>query len=146
MKIYVASSWRNPKQPAVVERLREAGHEVYDFRNPAPGNEGFHWSEIDPAWKGWTPEQFIAGLRHPIARRVFAADYGALAWCDSLVMVQPCGVSSALELGWACGAGKLTVALIDSGEPELVLSMADLITESLDEVLAFLAAADGGEV
>ena len=38
MKIYVASSWRNAQQPAVVARLREAGHEVYDFRNPAPAN------------------------------------------------------------------------------------------------------------
>ena len=33
-KIYVASSWRNEYYPEVVEKLREAGHEVYDFRNP----------------------------------------------------------------------------------------------------------------
>jgi hypothetical protein len=31
-KIYVASSWRNEYYPEVVEKLREAGHEVYDFR------------------------------------------------------------------------------------------------------------------
>ena len=36
-KIYVASSWRNEYYPEVVEKLREAGHEVYDFRNP-PSN------------------------------------------------------------------------------------------------------------
>jgi len=33
-KIYVASSWRNDYYPKVVAKLREAGHEVYDFRNP----------------------------------------------------------------------------------------------------------------
>ena len=33
-KIYVASSWRNEYYPEVVAKLREAGHEVYDFRNP----------------------------------------------------------------------------------------------------------------
>ena len=33
-RIYVASSWRNVYYPEVVTRLREAGHEVYDFRNP----------------------------------------------------------------------------------------------------------------
>ena len=33
-KIYVASSWRNVYYPEVVTRLREAGHEVYNFRNP----------------------------------------------------------------------------------------------------------------
>ena len=31
-KIYVASSWRNTFYPEVVARLREAGHDVYDFR------------------------------------------------------------------------------------------------------------------
>lgn len=53
MNIYVASSWRCEWQPAVVAALREAGYEVYDFRNP-PGNTGFHWSSIDPhVW--WKP-------------------------------------------------------------------------------------------
>ena len=35
--IYVASSWRNGYYPEVVAKLREAGHEVYDFRNPPSG-------------------------------------------------------------------------------------------------------------
>ena len=52
MKLYVASSWRNLNQPTVVELLRKCGHEVYDFRNPAPGDNGFHWEEIDPDWEG----------------------------------------------------------------------------------------------
>ena len=43
-KIYVASSWRNEFYPEVVEKLREAGHEVYDFRNPPSGDPGFKWS------------------------------------------------------------------------------------------------------
>ena len=32
-RIYVASSWRNEFYPEVVQLLREAGHEVYDFHN-----------------------------------------------------------------------------------------------------------------
>ena len=39
-KIYVASSWRNEYYPEVVEKLREAGHEMYDFRNPPSGDSG----------------------------------------------------------------------------------------------------------
>ena len=35
-RIYVASSWRNALQPGVVTKLRRDGHEVYDFREPAP--------------------------------------------------------------------------------------------------------------
>lgn len=35
-RIYVASSWRNPYQPGIVDLLRMHGHKAYDFRNP-PG-------------------------------------------------------------------------------------------------------------
>lgn len=31
-RVYAASSWRNPYQPEIVQKLRDAGHEVYDFR------------------------------------------------------------------------------------------------------------------
>src|SRR5258705_2332390 len=52
MKIYVASSWRNPLQPAIVHTLRRCGHDVYDFRSPKPGDRGFHWSELGhPGYK-----------------------------------------------------------------------------------------------
>jgi hypothetical protein len=43
-KIYVASSWRNEYYPEVVAKLREAGHDVYDFRNPPSGAPGFKWN------------------------------------------------------------------------------------------------------
>jgi len=58
MKIYVASSWRNAVQPTVVLRLRDEGHEVYDFRHPSPGYDGFSWGEIDQDWESWSKEQF----------------------------------------------------------------------------------------
>jgi hypothetical protein len=35
LRIYVASSWsRTPNHPAVVDALRTAGFEVFDYRNP----------------------------------------------------------------------------------------------------------------
>lgn len=52
MKIYVASSWRNEFYPSVVSALRDAGHVVYDFRNPPSGGHGFKWSEISPDYMG----------------------------------------------------------------------------------------------
>jgi hypothetical protein len=100
-RIYVASSWRNGYQQAVVESLRQLGHEVYDFRHPAPGNDGFHWSEIDPAWKDWNQSAFAAALQHPIAVDGFGRDMSALEWCDTCVLVLPCGRSAHLEAGWA---------------------------------------------
>lgn len=46
--VYVASSWRNPIQPAVCAILAAAGIDHYDFRNPE-GGTGFSWSEVKPA-------------------------------------------------------------------------------------------------
>jgi len=101
MKIYVASSWRNEQQQSVVAALRAAGHSVYDFKNPTPGNHGFSWSEIDPEWKKWTAADQIKCYSHPAAVRGLRLDFEAMEWADVCVMVQPCGRSAALELGWA---------------------------------------------
>lgn len=141
MKVYVASSWRNVKQPAVVAALRAAGHEVYDFRNPAPGNDGFAWSEIDPAWESWTEEQYVAALRHPLAVQGFASDMNALLDREACVLVEPCGISAHLEFGWAIGAGRLGLVDIEGiREPELMLAMAlDGICFSTAEVVRRLS-------
>jgi len=34
MKIYVCSSWANEHYPALLRDLRDAGHQVWDWRNP----------------------------------------------------------------------------------------------------------------
>ena len=68
------------------------------------------------------------------------ADFDAMQWCDAIVMVQPCGRSAALEVGWGTGAGKLTIALLADGqEPELMLKCCDHLAVSLDEVVSLLA-------
>jgi nucleoside 2-deoxyribosyltransferase len=138
-RIYLASSWRNEAQPNMVALLRAAGHEVYDFRNPAPGDHGFSWAAIDPAWTAWTADQQIAALEHPTARHGLGLDFGGMQWCSALVMLQPCGRSAALELGWAIGAGKRTAVLMcDGQEPELMVRLADMLTTSPKDLLAWL--------
>ena len=136
MKVYVASSWRNDIQPLVVACLREAGHEVYDFKNP-PHDAGFGWEQINEDWQSWTPGQWLDALSHPVAQAGFSADMGALEDCDACVLVIPCGRSAHLEFGWACGAGKLTVYYqTEKAEPELMARMADHIAIDLQELLA----------
>lgn len=134
MKIYVASSWRNEQQPHVVEVLREDGHDVYDFRNPRPGDHGFHWSEIDEDWKHWDPVRYRDALDHHIAVSGFESDMQALRESDAVVAVQPFGRSASLELGWACGAGKRTFLLLADGEPELMVKMVDHVCCSIHEI------------
>jgi hypothetical protein len=143
-KIYVASSWRNPQQPDVVKVLREDGHEVYDFREPKPGDHGFSWHEIDPDLPRGPADLVLQAadivdmLQHPRAKEGFALDMGALRWCDTCVLVLPSGRSAHLEAGWAAGAGKTTIGLLADGEPDLMWKMLDLLTHDLGAVRDWL--------
>lgn len=139
MKIYVASSWRNTTQPLVVEALRGLGHEVYDFKNPRPGDHGFHWSEIDPNWQQWTVEVYRDALEHPIAISGFNSDWNAMQWADACVMVMPCGRSAHIESGYFVGAKKPLIILLSQAEPELMYKMATRICVNLDEVCSVFA-------
>lgn len=142
LKVYIASSWRNERQPEVVKAVRDAGFVVYDFRNPKEHalerDEGFHWSDIDPEWQTWTPEEFIGGLTHPLARDGFISDFEALQQADIIVLVMPCGRSSHLELGYAAGQGKPTIILLSDGEPELMYKMTTTLVVSMDELISAL--------
>lgn len=130
MKIYVASSWRNPQQPEVVQHLRQAGHEVYDFKDPAAA---FHWSEIDPNWESWSAAEFQEALEHPKAQIGFSVDMAGMAWADACVLVMPCGRSAHIEAGWFVGAGKPCIILLSDGAPEVMYKMATTCT-SLSEL------------
>lgn len=137
-RIYVASSWRNPSQPAVVQRLLDAGHEVYDFRNP-PYSSGFQWADIGLSPPFTADEYRKALYSHPRAAQGFDADFRAMRAADTCVLLLPCGRSAHLELGWMAGAGKRTIILTSDGEePELMALLADHICISLDEVVALL--------
>lgn len=140
-RIYLASSWRNEQQPAVLAALRAAGHEVYDFRNPTENNHGFSWKQCQPTPPPWSAEQTLQVLQHPVAEQGFRLDFDAMKWADTCVMLQPCGRSAALELGWCAGAGKRSIVLlVDGQEPELMLKVADAICTSISDVLIALNA------
>jgi hypothetical protein len=143
-KIYLASSWRNPDQPATVTALRDAGHYVYDFRNPPGGiPNGFRWSEVDPNWEAWSAAAYREKLKTPLAQRGFNSDFDGMKWADVGLLLLPCGRSAHLELGWMAGAGKRTAILTRDGqEPELMALLASTICVSLDEVLDWLASID----
>jgi len=139
VKIYVASSWRNAYQPEVVNCLRGAGHEAYDFRNPYMGNQGFHWSEIDNNWEGWTPEQYRDALKHPVAVRGYVTDLRAMQEADACVLVLPCNRSGHLEAGYFVGARKpLYILILDPCEPELMYKMATGIHTTIGELMRCL--------
>lgn len=140
MKIYVASSWRNELQPAVVAELENNGHEVYDFRHPKEGDNGFAWSDIDPNWQDWTPEEYKNAMNHPLAVSGFKSDFDAMKWADCCVMVLPCGRSANTEAGWMKGAGKKVIVFqAMKQEPELMYKIYDDIATSFEELSSAIA-------
>lgn len=145
MEIYVASSWRNILQPAIVTALRLTGHKVYDFRNPAEGDNGFAWSEISPDWEQWSPVEYRDALQTDIAKRGYQSDIEALKRCDSCVLVLPSGRSASWEFGYAIGQGKKSaVVMLKSCEPELMYREAEILT-TMDELFDW-SEANGGKV
>ena len=139
-RIYVASSWRNEYYPEVVQKLRDSGFDVYDFRNPPSGDEGFHWCNVSDKWLDWTPEEYRDNLMHPLAERQFGNDIKAMESCDICVLVLPCGRSAHTEDGWFAGKGKKVIAYIPTKqEPELMYKLFDGIAVSLNDLVTLVS-------
>lgn len=132
MKIYLASSWRNEYQAAALAVLRHHGHEVYDFKNPAPDDRGFSWTQTDPELKtDLTVARMKRSLQHPAAVRGFGNDFRAMEWADACVLLLPSGMSAHLEAGWFAGAGKfVAVYAPEIREPELMYKTFDIAGET----------------
>lgn len=135
--VYVASSWRNPMQPAVIAVLAASGVPHYDFRH-----EGFRWDETglsDPNHqaKYW---DYQTALAHPRAREGFNRDMVALDRASHVLLILPCGRSSHLELGWAVGKKKETAILFEPGlvVAELMYKMVDVHLPGLSEMFDWL--------
>lgn len=148
MKLYVASSWRNPRLDGVFAGLRAAGFECYDFRAT---NRSFNWAQIDPSWDRANPVLSAAdnqrALRAPVALEAFANDHGGLDWADAGVLVMPCGRSAHLEAGYLLGQGKpVFILLADDERPDLMHLLAgpERIHTDLAGIVAQAASEDPG--
>lgn len=140
-RIYVASSWRNPHYPEVVRALRDAGHDVYDFRENA-----FRWSELGLG-ETCGPGALARGLDDPRAREHFKLDSTAMESADTCVLVLPAGRSAHLEAGWFAGRDRslvgftTTVLVYAPGvdiTPELMYLLAGEPSDWLVTDLAYL--------
>lgn len=138
--IYLASSWRNQYQPAVLALIRAWGFDVYDFRNPAEGNHGFAACDY-PSWQSGTTAGFNQALTLPEPKQALDLDMDALRSASCVVMLLPCGKSAHIEAGYAIGAGVPLIVYSPANErfePELMYGGAGLVTDSLTELACFL--------
>jgi hypothetical protein len=146
MKVYLASSWGNPGLDVAIPMLQGAGHEVYDFRNAATA---FDWEQIyasaahAPIRSNLEAKALLRVLQHPRVLRAYALDRAKLAWCDALVMLQPCGVSAGIELGFAAGLARRTVVVLANGQkPDTMLNVAECVCTSVEDAIAWLEKED----
>lgn len=131
--VYVASSWRNDHQPTVIDMIRnEVGIAAYDFKD----EEGFRWSEVaNTPPETWGVDYMLYVLGKERSIQGFHRDFDAMKRATHCILVLPCGRSAHLEAGWMIGQGKPTAIYIPEYDgPDLMWLMADLITESMDEL------------
>lgn len=149
--VYVASSWRNPVQGAVVEVLRAAKIDCYDFKNPEHA-KGFKWREVMPsavyvgghvAQDSVPADDYVKALQHPRALEGFMHDFNAMQRADTCILVLPCNRSAHLELGWFVGQGRRTAILLDDPvTPELMYRMVNFVTTNVRDLLGWLGVED----
>lgn len=142
-RIYVASSWRNEGYEYLVNRLRNGGHEVWDWRNPPNSQPGFKWSEIDPDYKHGDPvdtDTYRNWLLHPAAERGFANDRDGMMWAQIGVLLLPAGRSAHTEAGYMRGYGKPVFVLRPNDqEPDLMYKLFNGVFSSIPELVVALS-------
>ena len=124
MKIYIASSWRNPYLNDIVSILRDRNHEVHDFRangstQPFPGAAGSAGNQLEGPDGGL--DSVMSYLHLTSTQTSYQRQCAALAEAEVLLCVLPGGRSAHVELGMALGLSIPVVLLVHDGiEPDLM--------------------------
>lgn len=142
MNVYISSSWKNRARVRdLAIKLRKAGHEVYDFTDPACRKS----PEIPPEA---FPEQFDPE-RHNYYEYLTSNKHWqgavdgnriALKQCDVVVLMLPCGNDSHADWALAVGMGKYSIVLGHPNAGERVPShlWADAFLEEDGEVAGWI--------
>lgn len=105
-KLYVASSWSNPKQPWLVEKLREKGFDVYDFRHPSGRADKNIWDVLEVNKEKVFTSVMVELMDMKEAEERFKEHLEAMQQADACVLYLPCGNSAHIEAGYMKGLGK----------------------------------------
>ena len=108
--IYLIGSLRNPDIGKIANKLREAGHEVFDDWYSAGPEADDYWQKYEIA-KGNNYKQALEGYA---AKHVYSFDKFHLDRNDIAVLALPAGKSAHLELGYVIGCGKPGYILLDN--------------------------------
>lgn len=140
MKIYIASSWKNPLYHSTMGFLKLADFEILDWQDTEKGG-GFSWSQASdiPLNKMTGLDYRDIVLKSERAKRGFEFDFSCMKNADVCVLLLPCGRSAHLEAGWFVGSGKPLIIYIPTFDgPDLMYKLATDIVLSLEELLTAL--------
>lgn len=133
--IYLIGSLRQPIVPQIAQRLRAAGHEVFDDWYAAGPQADDCWRDYEKA-RG---HSYVEGLQGHAARHVWEFDKYHLERCDTAVLALPAGKSGHLELGWVLGQGKDGFILLDTPERwDVMYLFATAVCETLPSLIETL--------
>lgn len=133
--IYLIGSLRNPQVPAIANRLRVEGFEVFDDWYAAGPEADDKWRDYEKG-KG---HSFVEALEGEAAKNVFMFDKRHLERAQQVVLALPAGKSGHLELGWALGRGVPGYVLLDNPERwDVMYQFATKVVTSIDELVTVL--------
>lgn len=130
--IYLIGSLRNSEIGNVGNKLREAGHEVFD--------DWFAASEdADDAWRDYSKskgQDYKTALGDYAAKHVYSFDKFHLDRNEMAVLVLPAGKSAHLELGYIIGCGKPGYIILDNPERwDVMYQFASGVFYSIEELI-----------
>ncbi len=141
LKIYLSSSWKNRERVRdMAAKLREMGHEVYDFTDPNCRQS----PEIPPEKY---PEEFDPNthkysdyINKPEWKQAVIENRKAIAWSNFIVLLLPCGADSHADWALGVGMGKRSVVVGQprKGERSPVHHWADRIFDTETEFFTWL--------
>ena len=136
LRIYVASSWRNPLYSSVIGALRAAGHVVFDWRD-----SGFRFPDCT------TRLDYVNALHSSDASAQFHRDMRAIEEADAVVLLLPAGASAHAEAAWAAAKDKQVIVYLgdEKPQPELMHRLFNGFVENIDQLLFVLSSAQAGD-
>jgi hypothetical protein len=116
LRIYVATSWRNPHYDEALAYIRAKGHQPHDFKSP---DYAFDWRDVVGDGKGLSMIEMERAYGAKPVGIAFRYDLDAMRSADAGLMLLPCGASAHAEFGYMAGMGKpVAVVLADGCQPE----------------------------
>ena len=136
MTIYIIGSLRNPKVPALAQRLRSLGIDVFDDWYSA--GEAADASLY--AYETARGRNYAEALEGYAAKHIYQLDKFHLDRCDMAVLVMDAGRSAHLELGYIRGQKKPGFILLDQipDRIDIMYQLASKIFLNEEELIAEL--------